>query len=166
MVPDHTIRRATTDDISAIQRIARKSWRGAYGDFIDDEDIEAMLAEGYSEAFLENAITSTAMTLFVAEDGLSVVGFVSCEPPADGSVGGVSIYVSPDYWGEGLGSALLERAQEYLAAKGATEMQDTVLDANDVGNAFYGKHFDPVEETTVEMGDDEFEATVYRGELA
>lgn len=165
MVSDITIRRATSDDIADIQRVARASWHEAYSDLMDDDAIDEMLEEGYSEEFLSAALDSTEMALFVAQDEYSVVGYVSCEPPTEGDIGRVSIYVSPDYWGEGIGTKLLERAEEYLGTKGASTLQDVVLSGNDVGNAFYSKHFERTEETTVEMGDDEFDANVYQGSL-
>lgn len=165
MVTDVTIRRATEDDVPAIQRVARASWEAAYGDFMDEDIIDEMLAYGYSVDFLEEAISSTKMTLFVAEEEYSVVGYVSCEPPTDGSVGQVSIYVSPEYWGEGIGTALLEKARSYLDAKNADTVRDVVLAENDVGNAFYQKHFEQAEETSVEMGGEEFEANVYTAKL-
>ncbi|MEF8782522.1 MAG: GNAT family N-acetyltransferase [Haloarculaceae archaeon] len=164
MVTGYTIRRATTDDIEAIQRVARKSWRAAYADFMDEAVIEEMLSQGYSTGFLEEAIESPKLALFLAEVD-RVVGYVSCEPPTESEVGQVSIYVSPDYWREGLGTALLDRATEYLATKGATALQDTVLADNEVGNAFYRTHFEQVEETTVEMGGEEYDAYVYQSDI-
>lgn len=165
MVSDITIRRATSDDITDIQRVARASWHEAYGDLMDDEDIDEMLDQGYSSEFLSAALDTSEMTLFVAEDEYSIVGYVSCEPPAADEVGQVSIYVSPDYWGEGIGTQLLEKAETYLETQDATALQDIVLAGNDIGNAFYQKHFERTDETTVEMGDEEFDANVYRADL-
>jgi len=165
MVSDITIRRARQDDVAGIQRVARQSWHEAYGDFVDEETLGELLEEGYSEAFLAEALDSTEMAFFVAEDEYSAVGYVSCEPPAESFVGQVSIYVAPDYWGEGIGTQLLGKAREYLATKDADALQDVVLASNDVGNAFYRKHFERADETTVEMGDQEFDANVYRADL-
>jgi len=165
MVPDITVRRARESDILGIQRVARQSWHEAYGGLLGEREIDEMLAEGYSEPFLEQALESGDMTMFVAEDEYSVVGYVSCEPPTDGDVGQVSIYVAPDYWGEGIGTRLLEKAKAYLGERDAAALQDVVLAGNDIGNAFYRKHFERTDETTVEMGDEEFDANVYRGRL-
>ena len=165
MGPDITIRRATSDDITDIQRVARASWHEAYSDLMDDEDIDEMLDQGYSSEFLSAALDAREMTLFVAEDEYSVVGYVSCEPPGEDEVGQVSIYVSPDYWGEGIGTQLLEKAETYLETQDATVLQDIVLAGNDIGNAFYQKHFERTDETTVEMGDEEFDANVYTATL-
>jgi GNAT superfamily N-acetyltransferase len=165
MVSNVSIRRATQDDIPAIQRVARTSWREAYGEFMAEELIDQMLSYGYSEDFLDEALTDTVVTMFVAEVNDDVVGYVSCEPPTEGDIGQVSIYVSPDYWGDGMGVRLLERAEDYLESKGATTLRDTVLAANEVGNAFYAKHFEQTDQTTVEMGDEEFAANVYTARL-
>lgn len=165
MGTDVTIRRATVDDVPDIQRVARTAWHEAYGDILEEGVIDDLLDDGYAPEFLEEAITSTEMALFVAADEYSVVGFVSCAPPVDSAVGQVSNYVSPDYWGEGIGSALLDRARAYLDAEGADAIRDTVLADNDVGNAFYRKHFETVEETTIEMGSEEYDAYVYTDDL-
>ncbi len=165
MVSDITIRRARRDDVAGIQRVARQSWHETYGSFIPEETLVELLDEGYSEEYLDRALSTSGTAFFVAEDEYSVIGYVSCEPPAGGFVGQVSIYVAPDYWGEGIGSQLLDRAREYLATKDADALQDVVLASNDVGNAFYRKHFEQAKETTVEMGDQEFDANVYRAEL-
>jgi ribosomal protein S18 acetylase RimI-like enzyme len=164
MRPDLAVREATTDDVGAIRRVARKAWRETYG-FIDEETVEGMLAQGYSTEFLEAAIGSPELTLFVAEADGEVIGYVSCEPPDADGVGQVSIHVSPDYWGEGTGTALLERSEAYLREEGATAVQDTVLANNEVGNAFYAWHLERVDETTVELGGEEYDANIYRGDL-
>jgi len=164
MRPDLAVRKATTDDAGAVRRVARKVWRATYG-FIDKETVERMLAQGYSTEFLEEAIESPELTLFVAGVDGGVVGYVSCEPPGDDGVGQVSVYVSPDYRGEGIGTALVERAEVYLREKGAEAVEDVVLADNEVGNAFYERHFGRVAETTAEMGGEEYDANVYRGDL-
>lgn len=165
MVPNITIRQAAESDVPAIQRVARASWQEAYGEFVPGDVIDEMLAYGYSVGFLEEALAGATITIFVAEDEQSVVGYVSCELPTEGETGQVSIYVAPDDWGEGIGTRLLTRAEEHLDAGGATTLRDVVLAANDVGNTFYRKHFDRTDETTVEMGGEEFDANVYTATL-
>jgi ribosomal protein S18 acetylase RimI-like enzyme len=159
-----TVREATTDDAGAIRRVARAAWHETY-DFIDEETVEGMLAQGYSEEFLAAAIERPELTLFVAERGVEIVGYASCEPPGENGVGEVSVYVHPDCWREGLGTALLDRAEAYLRAQDAETVEDAVLADNEVGNAFYRGRFDDAGTRTVQLGDEEFEATVYRREL-
>lgn len=165
MVPNNTTRHAEIDDIEEIRTVARKSWEAAYSDFIDDELIENMLSGGYNREILKATIDSDTVALFVAEQDGDVTGYLSSEPPAEGDVGHVSIYVDPNYWGEGSGTALLERASDHLRDAGAAAMRDTVLADNEVGNAFYEKHFERDRETTVEMAGEEFDAYLYRRDL-
>ena len=159
-----TVRAATPEDIDAVRRIAGVSWEATYADFMENKTFETLLATGYTPEHLEGIIDSDAVELFVAVDD-EVVGFATSEPPADGSVGHVSTYVAPEYWGQGIGTALLERAVTHLEEHGAERVQDIVLAQNEVGNSFYGKHFEKADETVVEMGGQEFEANVYATEL-
>lgn len=159
-----TVREATTDDAGAVRRVARAAWYETY-DFIDEETVEGMLAQGYSEEFLTAAIERPELTLFVAERGVEIVGYASCEPPGEDGAGDVSVYVHPDCWREGLGTALLDRAEAFLRAQGAETVEDAVLADNEIGNAFYRGRFEDAGTTTVELGREEFEATVYRRDL-
>jgi len=164
MGPAVTVREATTDDAGAIQRVARAAWHETY-DFIDEETVEVMLAQGYSQEFLTEAIERPELSLFVAERGVEIVGYASCEPPDEDGVGDISVYVHPDCWREGLGTALLDRAEAFLRAQGAETVEDAVLADNVVGNAFYEGRFEHVGTTTVGLGDETFEANIYRREL-
>jgi GNAT superfamily N-acetyltransferase len=92
------------------------------------------------------------------------VGYASAEPTADGD-GEVSVYVSPDHWGEGVGSALLERASNHLATQGIDRVRDSVLAQNEVGNAFYSDRFEQVDQETVEIAGEDYVANVYAGPI-
>jgi len=164
MITDSTVREATVDDIEAIQRVARRAWHETYG-FLDEEIVEEMLAQGYSTEFLEEAIERPELTLFVAGRDGEVVGYASCERPDEEGIGQVSLYVDPDHWGEGFGTALLEQAESYLRELGASAVEDAVLADNEVGTAFYEPRFEQVGETTVELGGEQLPAVVYRREL-
>ena len=165
MAPN-TIRRATRDDTQAIRDVARESWNAAYGDFMTEEVLDELLVEGYAHEVLESAIDSGSVELFVAERDDEVIGYASSEPPDEGETGQVSIYVDPEHWGDGVGATLLDRACEYLRTQGATAVQDTVLADNEVGVAFYDEHLERERETTVEMGEEVFDAYVFRRELS
>jgi len=168
MTTDLGVRKATTDDVEAIQWVARRVWHEIY-DFIDEDAVEELLAQGYSAEFLEAAIERPELTLFVAERGAEddseVVGYASCEPPGEDGVGEVSVYVHPDWWRKGIGTALLDRAEAFLRGQGAAAVEDTVLAKNTVGNAFYADRYDRIAETTVDFGGTEYESNVYRREL-
>lgn len=165
MVSHDTIRRAATDDTQAIRDVARESWYAAYGDFMAEEVLDELLVEGYAHEVLSAAVDADDVGLFVAERDGEVIGYASSESPVDGDIGRVSVYVDPEYWGDDVGTTLFDRACEFLRTHGATIVEDTVLAANDVGVAFYDEHLERERETTVEMGDEVFEAYVFRAEL-
>jgi ribosomal protein S18 acetylase RimI-like enzyme len=52
----------------------------------------------------------------------------------------VAIYVHPDQWREGIGSALLDASQARAAANGNTAMSLWTLTENEPAHAFYERH--------------------------
>ena len=157
-----TVRTATNDDVPVVQDVARRSWEAVYEGVLADEVVDAMLEGGYSEAVLESLVAADEAALFVATVDEEVVGYASAEPTDDGE-GKVSVYVDPDHWQAGIGSLLLDRACAFLATRGIDRVRDSVLARNEVGNAFYGDHFERVDERTVEIAGEEFVANVYAG---
>jgi GNAT superfamily N-acetyltransferase len=77
----------------------------------------------------------------VEEHG-TVVGFASTGPSRDEGVGPgtgeiQAIYLAPEAWSRGLGSALLASAADDLRARGFRPLVLWVLEANDRGRRFY-----------------------------
>ena len=90
--------------------------------------------------------------LSVATVDETVVGYASCGLTAPAGVGDLDICVYPDHWGNGVGTALLERGRRHLADLGTTTIREEVLAANDAGNASCEKHFERVAERPVDFG--------------
>jgi len=160
-----SVRPATTDDIIAIQEVAGAAWQATYDDVFDDELIAAMVAEGYDDDVLKHMIDLDGVGLFIATNGDEIVGYASCGMTDPVGIGDLDIYVHPDYWGEGVGQELLARGREHLDDLGTTTIRDEVLAANDVGNAFYEKHFDRVGQRTVEFGGEDQTVNVYEASV-
>lgn len=89
-------------------------------------------------------------TCLVARDGTAdtdkaqpIVGFVSFDPERDGldrdAVRGVvqNLYVVPEARGRGLGSQLLDAAEDALAAAGVDRIVLDAMAANDAARGFY-----------------------------
>lgn len=165
MASEVTVREATPDDVEAIRTIGRRSWERAYGDAMDDETIDEMLAAGYSTAAIEELATSPEAELFVATLDGEPVGYAGTTPDESEDVGDVSVYVDPEHWGEGVGSRLLERTEEALADRGISRVRDYVLVENDAGNAFYRSHYEKTGEREVEIDGETHVANVYEGEV-
>jgi ribosomal protein S18 acetylase RimI-like enzyme len=131
------IREATDDDISTIRALAREAWTEAYADAIPESVVEDAVAEWYAEGTMSRLLADEEQVSLVAIDAEGgIVGF--SHGATDGDDGDVlRLYVSPDRWGEGIGSALLEAMEERLTEMGAERVQAMVLADNEMGNAFY-----------------------------
>ena len=139
------VRPATTDDVAAVRRVARESWHAAYDEVIGTSAVDSMVDSWYHPKGLARSVEREDGAFLVAEGDEStdscVVGF------AQGVLGDGDdpaelprIYVRPDRWGEGVGSAMLGRVERWLADRGAERLRLVVLADNEVGNSFYETH--------------------------
>lgn len=75
------------------------------------------------------------------------------------------IYVHPEYWGEGIGTALLEAGLDLLP-EDATALRLETLAENDRGRAFYeSRGFERTGTVATELGDRSLDSVVYTREL-
>lgn len=149
------IRAAVPGDVGAVQRVARRAWHEAHGEIIGEEAVEALLEKWYGKAQLLDAIEREDAPMFVAiDDGDDVVAFAqggsSDDGPADAIV--TRIYVLPAYWGEGIGTTLLQRLFDELRQAGYDRVWLAVMAENDLARSFYDAHgFDRHEKRTVDL---------------
>lgn len=169
------VREATVDDVEAIQRVARTSWHAGYDDILGSEVVDQLLEMRYHPEPLEELIRHPRKPVFVTVGDGEVVGFVQGEPSehAVADAGVRKLYVDPEWWGEGHGTALLEQVFDALSAHGHESVWVAVLADNDGALSFYDKHgFELEEERTSEMMGKEVDdvllvrdLTDYSGEL-
>lgn len=131
------VREATTDDVDAVVDIARDSWYAAYGGFLQPPTIEQALGEYYDPDIVEAGIEHDDITFSVAEVDGEPVGFASAEQTWADEVELHTIYVHPDHWGEGVGSALLERVEAWARQQGVDRIACGVFADNAVGVEFF-----------------------------
>ncbi len=140
MSPD--VRCADPDDATAIREIARKSWHAAYDPILGAETVTETIDQWYALEALEASITEARAredaVFLIASEADEPLGFAHAGPhrerPAVASLN--RLYVRPDRWNEGIGTALLERVQDSL--RGAYDrLYLAVLADNEVGVSFY-----------------------------
>lgn len=145
------VRRATTDDVWSVHEIARESWHAAYDDLFGSERVDEIVDDWYAIGDLESAIDQASgrddAAFLIAErdhgDGAvdrfqsPCCGFAHAVPwPRDSSTAYLArLYVSPDVWRKGIGTALLERLEARLG-RVFDRLRGAVLADNDVGVSF------------------------------
>jgi N-acetylglutamate synthase-like GNAT family acetyltransferase len=130
------VRAATAADLDAVESVARDAWYAAYGGFIEPRTVEAGLAQAYDEEVLTAAVEHDAIEFLVAAVDGEVVGFASTEQTWDDEVELHTLYVHPDRWGEGIGSALLDRIVTWADERDVDRVVAAVFADNAVGRGF------------------------------
>ncbi|WP_458186732.1 N-acetyltransferase family protein [Haladaptatus sp. NG-WS-4] len=155
------IRPANEGDFGAIRRVAHRAWNEAYDDVLDEDTITETVSSWYSNESLADALDRPGTAFLVALTDDELVGF--CHGVCHEDEGDVlRLYVDPDDWGEGVGTALHERLRADLQDFNMKRMRAMVLADNEIGNKFYrGLGFEKDDEGTVELGGQEYRENVY-----
>ena len=151
------------------------SWREAYDDILPESVLDAMTVEPTPEDVegWADRIGSDDGAVFVALVDGTVRGFVDVRWGAantksfvDPDEAGVkAIYVHPDWWGEGVGTALLERGLDAVP-DGVETVRLEALDDNEVGARFYeARGFERVGETESDIAGETCPAAIYAREV-
>lgn len=134
------IRAAAARDAGPIARVHVRAWQLAYRDILPAHVLDALSVERRELAWSERIAASAA--ILVADRTGAVVGWISFGPsrdsdatPSDGEVYG--LYVDPDSWSEGVGTALWKGAGRDLFSSGYCVVKLWVLEANDRARRFY-----------------------------
>lgn len=164
---DVAIREATAGDVPAIRRVAERGWNAAYGDIVSQATIDAAMDEWYAPDSTRAAIEREDVTYLVAERDRTVLGYVSGGPGDETTVAHLgAIYVDPDHWGAGIGTALLSAFESACRERGYDGVRFEVLAENDVGTSFYRSHgFAVVEERTTDLFGESVRERVFAGPL-
>jgi len=145
------IREAKKSDAEEIRSVAEKTWYATYDGFISHETIETVIEKWYKVTDLKQQVEDPYFFVAVVEG--DVAGFVHATiSKEDKEVLELHrIYLDPDYWGQGVGSKLLQKVLESVD-KGIDRIALEVLQGNEVGRGFYvSKDFEEVERESVEL---------------
>jgi ribosomal protein S18 acetylase RimI-like enzyme len=134
-----TIRPARSDDVPAIQHVARTTWHAAYDDLLGPDAVDAKVDEWYADGVVADGITDDTTTYLVATDD-EVIGYAFGSPLDDDVASLSAIYVLPDRWGSGVGSQLFDAVTDRLHDRGVVRLRIRVLADNDRAREFYERH--------------------------
>ena len=137
------MRPATPADADAIGRVQVETWRVAYQGLLPDDVIARFDLEARQRLWRDGLarVPRPGSATFVAELDGDVVGFASVgrsredEAETEGEL--YAIYLHPSRWDQGIGRALLERAEESMRAYGFERAILWVMEGNERGERFY-----------------------------
>lgn len=139
------VREATGNDAARMAAVHVRSWQSAYRGILPDELLDGLsVAERASSwrGLLEEAEERWLTLLAEGADG-DIVGLCSVATPSrDDNAGETTaevgaLYIDPDHWREGAGSALLATALRKLSERGWHALVLWVLPENRAALAFY-----------------------------
>ncbi len=176
--PDVHIRHPGSDaELRAVVRVNRRAWLEAYDDVFPEPVLEA-IAEPPTDEELDSRVGSmrgdrdrllVAVETDTEATRESVRGYAAVRWLPDETkefvgadeAGLKELYVDPDHWSEGVGTALLEAAVD-LVPDDATALVLETLAGNEVGRRFYeARGFERRGTSTFEVAGEPYETVIY-----
>lgn len=105
-----TIRKATTDDIPLINRMAQIVFPATYQEILSKEQLDYMMDWMYSPQNLHKQMEEEGHIYYIAYKGGEAAGYVSIQPEGEHLFHLQKIYVLPHFQGCHLGKVLFEQA--------------------------------------------------------
>jgi len=157
-----TIRPGTVADAAVLAEFAATSFREAFGDDNQPEDLALHLARSYGLRQQAAELTDPAIVTLLAEDAGRLAGYAQVRPgapppcvPAVGSLELWRFYVGRPWHGRGVAQALMARVVAVARVRGARTLWLGVWERNPRAQAFYRKvGFEQVGGQTFMVGTD------------
>ncbi|MEW5958373.1 MAG: GNAT family N-acetyltransferase [Chloroflexota bacterium] len=138
------IREVQEADLPALAELHVAAWQVAYRQILPAEFLNN-LSTSTAEARWADLLEDARRTTLVAEVNGRVAGFVGFGDSRDEDddphvVGEIyAVYVHPEFWGQGAGTALVRQAINQLQDRGLREVTVWTLTENALARAFYEK---------------------------
>lgn len=135
------IRTAEPPDAIAVARVHVRSWQVAYRGLMPDDYLDQLRPQERAEKYTFGSLDpEQPATIVAVEDGI-IRGFATTAPARDSDVAGYgelfALYVDPDWWGHGIGAALVSAARNRLFDLGFRHAILWVLKGNSRAERFY-----------------------------
>lgn len=124
-------------------RVHVRSWQVAYRGLLPSSYLDGLKPEGRAGRYTFGSKDPHAPATLVALTEGAVCGFATTSAARDAGSAGqgelCGLYVDPDWWGSGVGRALIAAARRRLAEQGFSSALLWVLDSNFRAQRFYAK---------------------------
>jgi ribosomal protein S18 acetylase RimI-like enzyme len=162
------IRRPTIADAREVRAARARAWRAGHGDLVSEDALAAVTVDPDADDLerWRERIERWRDRMLVADDD-GVVGYAQFRRTetkpfvGDDEAGLKELYVRPDRWGDGVGTALLGAGVERLSDD-VTAVRLETLAGNERAAAFYeARGFERTGERTVEVAGEEYPGLIY-----
>jgi GNAT superfamily N-acetyltransferase len=135
------LRAAESADAMSVAHVHVRSWQSAYRGFLPNEYLDQLRPEDRAQRYdFATRDPRKPQTIVAVEAGL-IRGFATTAPSRDPDLAGhgelFALYVDPDYWGRGMGMALVSAARHRLVGLGFANALLWVLMGNVRADRFY-----------------------------
>ena len=162
------------EDARGVARVNALAWRAAYDDLLPDDVLDAIdpdpNPDGETVDRFHAALSANRRGAFLAVDDAGAVrGYADIRWGDAGTKAFVgageadlkAIYVDPECWGEGVGTALLARALDAVPDSVGT-LRLEMLEGNGVGRRFYeARGFERTGTASHDVGGESYPTAVY-----
>jgi ribosomal protein S18 acetylase RimI-like enzyme len=157
-----TIRRANSNDAELLAELGARTFKETFAADNTNEDMEVYLAAHFSVAQQTAELAHAASTFLIAEVEEQAAGYAKLhagEPPKDiegtKAIELVRLYVSSEWFGRGVGEALMRACVDEARNTGYETLWLGVWERNARAQAFYHKwDFRAVGEHVFQLGQD------------
>ncbi len=136
------LRLAVSDDAPMLAKLHVDSWRAAYRDLVPPSTLERFTCERREQAF-RASLAAHAEETYLIQESEEYVGLLTLGAARDSDVdikttGEIwGIYIAPEHWRHGVGSAVVREAEAILVSKGYRVIVLWVLEDNFQARLFY-----------------------------
>ena len=124
-------------------RVHVRSWQVGYRGLLPDDYLDGLRPEDRAGRYSFGSSDPRRPATLVALTEGAITGFVTTVPARDADAAGkgeiAGLYVDPDWWGGGIGAALMRAGREHLGWQGFESALLWVLDSNTRAQRFYGR---------------------------
>jgi GNAT superfamily N-acetyltransferase len=135
------LRPAEPVDAMAVARVHVRSWQAGYRGLLPDAYLNGLRPEERAERYDFATDDTREPATMVAMDGGRICGFATTSPARDSDVPEhgelCALYVDPEWWGRGIGAALISAARDRLLDQGFRNAVLWLLDGNARAERFY-----------------------------
>lgn len=131
------IRRMDASEAEEVARLYVRSWQEGYKGLLPQYYLDLLSPDRWKDCF------TGLPGSFVLTEGGVVAGHSCARPAADEKMNGwgevQTLYVLPEYWGRGFGTALLDNSVRWLNSRGFDRVYLWALDTNARARRLYEK---------------------------